>query len=122
MDVSRMGGKVITLFLLVVFMLFKSYGVSYVPGTEDIPLMESISFVPESQSVFDTEKGRVVISRAFSSLKNSKIESFYRQVLSNLGWRELSKNKYRRESQILSLRIDSRNEKTFITFELIESP
>lgn len=102
-------------------MLFKCHGVSYIPGTEDVPVMEGILCTQETPSLFDTEKGRVVISKVVSSLKDSEIENFYRQILSNLGWSKLSKNKYKRESQVLDIKIESEKGKTFITFELVES-
>ena len=103
------------------FVFLNGYGISYVPGTEDIPLMEGASLVEEKPSIFDVSQGRVSVSRIVCSWKGSEVENFYRQTLPNLGWIRLSKNKYQREEQFLDIKTDLLKEKTLIIFELKES-
>ena len=115
--------KLFNWLLGVSFCFLNSYGekMSYVPGTEDIPLMEGTSHITEEPNVFDASQGRVSISKVISSSQIREIESFYENSLVNLGWKGLSKNKYQRGNQLLDIKIDPMGEKTLMTFELKES-
>lgn len=113
--------KVFSWLLGASFVFLKGYGVSYVPGTEDIPLMEGASLVEERPSIFDVSQGRVSLSRIACSWKGSEVENFYKKILPNLGWVRLSKNKYQREEQFLDIKTEPVQEKTLIIFELKES-
>lgn len=111
-------------FFLLIFVsnFFISYGtkIFYVPGTEDIPLIEGAQ-IPENQAtIFDTLEGKVVISRIVSPLSSSNVKKFYAEVLPNLGWKEISSNQYQRGKQFLEVKLESINGKVFISFELKE--
>ena len=90
---------------------------NFLPGTEDIPLMKGLSRVEETAS-FDTPSERMVLISAQTSLSPNKVESFYRQTLSNLGWVEVKPNGYKRGNDTFYLEISSRGEMSYIQFRL----
>ena len=113
-----MGKKLKTLFFL--FVALNSHGVSYVSGTEDIPLMEGMA-IESAPILFDKNQGEVLITKASTLLLPKDVRSFYKKTLRNLGWTPLSKNKFKREGQVLDIEIEKKNAKTDITFELKET-
>lgn len=109
------------LFGLLFWGVFESWGtISYLPGTEDIPLIEGVVEI-ENPTLFDSPQGKVVISKVVTSLEKKDVKSFYKEVLPNLGWREISENKYKRETQLLKINIEDLHNKTVIVFELTQS-
>lgn len=106
--------------LFILFTALNSYGVSYVPGTEDIPLMEGM-VIESAPILFDKNQGEVLITRASTPLLPKDILSFYKKTLRNLGWIHVSENKFKREMQVLDIEIGKRREKTTINFELKET-
>ncbi|MDC0348898.1 hypothetical protein OAN21_00620 [Alphaproteobacteria bacterium] len=106
--------------LSILFIALNSYGISYVPGTEDIPLMEGMTI--ESEPIlFDKNQGEVLITKSSTHLLPKDVKNFYKKTLKNLGWTVISENKFKREMQILDMEIKERNGKTTVNFELKES-
>ncbi|MCR9256640.1 MAG: hypothetical protein NXI16_11155 [Alphaproteobacteria bacterium] len=63
----------------------------FVPGTEDVPLAPGLIVVPDSLTVFDAPKGRLVEVYADVDIDGrsdaAAIAAFYADTLPALGWR-----------------------------------
>ncbi len=59
----------------------------FVAGISDLPLMEGLSARPEAGFVFDKPDGRIIEAVAVGKVSAPGVADFYRQVLSQLGWR-----------------------------------
>ena len=113
-----MGSRLKPLFIF--FIALNSYGVSYVPGTEDIPLMVGMT-IESAPILFDKNQGEVLITKASTSFLPKDVRSFYKKTLKNLGWVYVSENKFKREMQVLDIEIGKRSGKTSVNFELKET-
>jgi len=60
----------------------------FVTGFSDLPLMEGMTEIPDTDVAFDTTAGRIVIAFAKSAVEPDTIRAFYRTALAQLGWRE----------------------------------
>ncbi|MFN7662804.1 MAG: hypothetical protein ACK5PQ_03670 [Alphaproteobacteria bacterium] len=113
------------IFFYFVFLFFisKSFTASYVPGTEDVPLMNGMQPSTDSPTAFDSVQGRIVSAKTFVSEPREIIENFYDQTLQNLGWAiKISGKEYIRDKQILKIQINKKSNKNLeVSFELTES-
>ncbi|HLY54412.1 MAG TPA: hypothetical protein VKS60_02575 [Stellaceae bacterium] len=75
---------------------------SYVPGTEDVPLMPGLETVDGSALIFDKPQGRIVEVSASGALKRSDVLQFYAASLPALGWTKAGRQAYQREGERLS--------------------
>ena len=81
-----------------------SYGNErFVSGFEDLPLMRGMTEVTESNVAFDTVHGRVLVSFAQSSEGEEKILAFYKEALSQLGWKFNRDGEFLRGEEILTI-------------------
>lgn len=75
----------------------------FVAGFEDLPLMPGLAQGQDTGTVFDTPAGRVIEAYADGSVAAADVDAFYAQTLPQLGWRQLSDHRYRREGEILEI-------------------
>ena len=81
-----------------------SYGNErFVSGFEDLPLMRGMTEATESNVAFDTVHGRVLVSFAQSSEGEEKILAFYKEALSQLGWKFNRDGEFFRGEEILTI-------------------
>ena len=92
----------------------------FVPGTEDLPLMQGLVPVPGSSLVFDKPEGRIVEAQAKGKLARAAVMRFYAQTLPQLGWSAAGTNLWRRESE--RLQIDYRGPDGNLTVGFTLSP
>jgi len=92
----------------------------FVPGTEDLPLMQGLVPVPGSSLVFDKPEGRIVEAQATGNLARAAVARFYAQTLPQLGWKSSGTNLWRRESE--RLQIDYRGPDGNLTVGFTLSP
>ncbi len=59
---------------------------SFVPGFDDLPLMDGLTAAADALTVFDTAAGRIIESRAVGKLAAGDVAAFYRRTLPALGW------------------------------------
>lgn len=116
-------------FLFLPFLLVPSFATEvdtlqddvFVPGFEDIPLMQGLTEAGESVASFDSPSGRFiqVYMVADKTLKKTKILSFYKEALIPLGW-EKTKTPYcfKREDEVLCLDISGEVGNLIVKFEL----
>lgn len=110
----------------IIFILFLAFTASaatavaqdqFVPGIEDLPLMEGLR-VEGDELVFDTPEGRIVQVEAAGPGSAEQIQAFYGEVLPQLGWQRTSKGVFARDNEMLSLVIGERNGRVRIQFSL----
>ena len=75
----------------------------FVSGFEDLPLMRGMTETIESNVAFDTVHGRVLVSFAQSSESEEKILAFYKEALSQLGWKVNRDGEFLRGEEILTI-------------------
>tara|TARA_B100000614_G_C14551535_1_gene494151 strand:- start:2492 stop:2893 length:402 start_codon:yes stop_codon:yes gene_type:complete len=75
----------------------------FISGFEDLPLMRGMTETTESNVAFDTVHGRVLVSFAQSSESKEKILTFYKESLSQLGWKINSDGEFFRGEEILKI-------------------
>ena len=81
-----------------------SYGNErFISGFEDLPLMRGMTETIESNVAFDTVHGRVLVSFAKSSESEEKILAFYKESLSQLGWKINRDGEFVRGEEILKI-------------------
>ena len=74
-------------------------------GVEDLPVAPGLREIPDESLIYDTSAGRIVQAYAQGHLSSESILEFYRVTLPQLGWQALKKTKFRRETEILELKI-----------------
>jgi len=75
----------------------------FVAGFEDLPLMPGLEQGKDSGTVFDAPAGRVIEAYAEGAVAAADVDAFYAKTLPQLGWRQMSERRYRREGEILEI-------------------
>ena len=91
----------------------------FVIGFSDLPLMEGMTEIPDTDVAFDTTQGRIVIAFARSAVAPDTIRAFYRTALAQLGWRETAKDAFTREGEILNFDYLADATETIVRFSLL---
>ncbi|MBR7158741.1 MAG: hypothetical protein IKD08_03550 [Alphaproteobacteria bacterium] len=96
---------------------------SFVPGFEDIPLMEGMSLAEDGTMSFDSPEGRFIQVYMSASPKASKVDitKFYEESLPPLGWQQKNgkqKSCYLREDEQLCIDISGTKPPFAVRFEL----
>ena len=90
---------------------------SFLPGTEDIPLMNGLTQVEETAS-FDNPAERMVLIGAQTNKTRAEILKFYKQTLINLGWHVQNEGKFERGNDSLFIEITPSGKVNQIQFRL----
>ena len=91
----------LTLFL---FLSFPVFAQTFLPGTEDIPLMNELQNVEETAS-FDDPLERMVLISAETKNSPKKVLQFYTETLKNLGWMMKKPGHFERGADTFSIEI-----------------
>ena len=105
------------LFPLILFWIFPVFAQTFLPGTEDIPLMNGLQQVEETAS-FDNPDERMVLISAETNLSPKKVFEFYRESLKNLGWTEQKTGQFNRGNDSFSIEITPTEKTSQIQFRL----
>jgi hypothetical protein len=92
---------------------------SYVPGTEDVPLMPGLSAVVDTALVFDKPEGRIVQAAAKGALKQADVIGFYATSLPALGWHPAGDRRFERDGERLSLDFSGTDGRLVVRFLLV---
>ena len=106
--------------LLLLFWIFPVMAQSFLPGTEDVPLMEGLTQVEETAS-FDTPSERMVLINAQTRRSAKEIFRFYRQTLLNLGWQTKDGRLFQRGSDSLLIETTKENNHQIVQFKLSQT-
>ncbi len=77
----------------------------FVPGTEDVPLMEGLQPIEGGMMQFDSPSGRIVESLAYTEFSMGVIRKFYSETLPALGWTQSKQTYYTRNEEQLALEL-----------------
>ena len=102
---------------LLCFWILPVLAQAFLPGTDDIPLMNGLTQVEETAS-FDSPAERMLLVSAQTKLSSQKVLQFYRESLANLGWMEKEKGKFERGEDSFSIEISSKGPMRQIQFRL----
>jgi hypothetical protein len=91
---------------------------TYVPGTEDVPLMPGLAAQTDGQVVFDKPQGRIVQSSAKGTVKRADVLAFYAASLPPLGWQKKDPQHFEREGEALSLDFTGKDGALVVGFTL----
>ncbi len=106
-----------TLFLAALFVPALAQAATYVPGTEDVPLMRGLD-ASDAALVFDKPQGRIVEASLQAAVKRSDVEAFYEASLPQLGWRPAGQRRFERDGERLSLDFAGRDGNLLVDFTL----
>ncbi len=110
--------KIIFCFVLLVFSPIRALGQDFIPGTEDIPLMEGLSIDENETVIFDSPDGQIMTVLAKTSQKSQDVKRFYKASLTALGWKEISPSTYQRGQDALSLTVSPQQDSTSVKFQI----
>lgn len=91
---------------------------AFLPAFGDLPLMEGLSPVPDSETVFDTPTGRIVEAYAAGAVSRDRAERFYATTLPQLGWRRQKAHVFRREEETLTIEFKKKGKTLTVRFML----
>lgn len=75
----------------------------FVPGLEDVPLMDGLAEVAGAGTVFDQPSGRIVDAYAVGRVEADAIARFYGDTLPHLGWTRVEPMTFTREGERLAI-------------------
>ena len=93
-------------------------GERFINGFNDVPLMVGMTEAIESNVVFDTVQGRILVSFARSRESKDKIIAFYEESLSQLGWQMKEDGRFVRGVEILNVDFFPDGEYLVVRFSL----
>ena len=93
-------------------------GERFISGFNDVPLMLGMTEAIESNVVFDTVQGRILVSFARSRESKDKIIAFYEESLSQLGWQMKEDGRFVRGVEILNVDFFPDGEYLVVRFSL----
>ena len=92
------------------------------PGFEDLPLMFELD-ADASPMVFDAPGGRIVEARAQGASSPTRVMAFYRETLTQLGWRAAGTGIFERDGERLRLNVSEPKSGTVeVRFSLAPAP
>ena len=93
-------------------------GERFINGFNDVPLMLGMTEAIESNVVFDTVQGRILVSFARSRESKDKIIAFYEESLTQLGWEMKEDGRFVRGVEILNVDFFPDGEYLVVRFSL----
>lgn len=107
--------------MLTVFLLSGAVAVSateFVPGMEDLPLMEGLQAIDGTGFAFDSASGRLVEAYAGGDVSAAAVEEFYGATLPELGWTSSDNNMWEREGETLTIEFVEGADPLTVRFQL----
>ncbi|MFT5488704.1 MAG: hypothetical protein ACI9JL_003065 [Paracoccaceae bacterium] len=74
---------------------------------DDLPLAPGLTEVVEEGVEFESPAGRIVTAVAGGDARPGAVQAFYRKALPSLGWSLASGGRYRRDGEILTIRLET---------------
>ena len=90
----------------------------FVYGLDDIPVYKDMTYVENSNVLFDKINGRFVSSEMIGNYKINDIKEFYTSVLPNLGWEKVNENLFQRGGEFLEIELKSDDDLSKIIFSI----
>jgi len=93
-------------------------GQDFIPGTEDIPLMEGLAIDENETVIFDSPDGQIMTILAKTTANPKDINRFYDSSLSALGWEKVAESTYQRNQDTLTFSLSPEKNSTLIKFQI----
>ena len=77
----------------------------FLNAIDDLPLMPGLTEDVDGALQFDTANGRIAEITASGIASPSSITGFYSRTLPQLGWRQITPERYQREGEVLVIEI-----------------
>ena len=90
----------------------------FIPGTEDIPLMNGLIIDDNETVSFDTPAGQIMTIVANTSKSQNQVLSFYATTLTSMGWQKITPYFFQRGQDELSLSTTKNGGKIQVKFQL----
>lgn len=91
---------------------------SFLPQTEDVPLMSDMVLAEQDDFSFDVPDGQILNVTAVTKNTPAAVRDFYKKSLRALGWTEVKADMYKRAGDVLILDVTTQNEQTVVRFDL----
>ncbi len=114
---ARLRTALLTLAVLIFAIQAPAVG-QFFGAMEDLPAMSGLVEDPSARVVFDKPQGRIVQITASGDVAPSDVRRFYDEVLPRLGWTRTSAGIYRREGEVLRLRLRRNGDRLTVRFSL----
>jgi hypothetical protein len=75
---------------------------------DDLPLAPGLTELVEEGVEFESPAGRIVTAVAGGDARPEAIQAFYRKALPSLGWSSAPGGTYRRDGEVLTLRLETK--------------
>lgn len=75
---------------------------------DDLPLAPGLAELVDEGVEFESPAGRIVTAVAGGDASPEAIQAFYRKALPSLGWSSASGGTYRRDGEVLTLRLETK--------------
>ena len=75
----------------------------FLPGLEDVPVLEGLIVDENGAVVFDSPSGRIVEIFAAGPVDRGSVLEFYGATLPEMGWQALAGDKFQREKEQLTI-------------------
>lgn len=96
---------------------------TFISMLNDVPLMSGLKIQKQTALIFDTPSGRIVEVAAVGKIPLSTVREFYADTLPQLGWKDVGKNIFSRDKEILSINLSIIvNRNTRIKFSITPEP
>ncbi len=102
---AKLLGLILFAMVLMGAMPARAQGVDqgFVPGIQDLPLMNGLKSANSEPLIFDSPEGRIVVSPVSGTTTRRQVLEFYRRILPQLGWQVFKETSFRREGELLKL-------------------
>ncbi len=105
------------LFFILCLLFSFSVCAAFINGS-DIPLMEGLIVDEESSFSFDSPEGQIMTINAQTSATPKEISQFYKESLTELGWKRKTLEAYYRDQDKLFFRFSRQNKVTKVRIQL----
>tara|TARA_R110002095_G_scaffold210521_1_gene197817 strand:- start:100 stop:504 length:405 start_codon:yes stop_codon:yes gene_type:complete len=96
---------------------------AYVQILSDIPLAPGLSLEDDSEVVFDVPEGKIVEVTTFGSADLLETQTFYKESLEALGWKQVPEKEwsYKRDEEFLEISFEDGEDDLQVKFRLMPS-
>lgn len=87
-------------------------------GLPDLPIMSGLTEDPSATVIFDKPQGRIIKMTATGRVSRAEVNKYYGRALPQLGWVKIGLGRFRRDGEILLLKISGTGKDLTVQFSL----
>ena len=111
-----------TAIAVLVFAPMRLQAAEFFRSIEDLPLAPGLTEVVEEGVEFDSPAGRIVTAVADGDADPDAVRAFYRKALPSLGWASAPGGAYRRDGEVLTLRLEIAGKTVKMSIRVVPAP